>query len=194
MLNETAEAAQKVAEAAKSDLASVAGKMATSATSQIADAAGSLANAGSKWAYVWMVQRIFDSILTTLLLGVIVIGVIYVIMFFMRRFITMFRETMKSTEFVSRVARNIKSQIAIDNTTLIEDVGRHKDDIHEKVVMLTNKVKHFAEIQSKYEFEPLKKQLQDVLDEYRAALKTYESRLARLELEVMRIRESKSKE
>lgn len=166
---------------ANSDLVAAAGTMATSAASEIGKAASSLAQAGSKWAYIWMVQRMAQQVLTTVVDIIIVIAIVYIAVFFMRLFVNKIQQMWESKGFIDQVSNNIKHQISLDNTKLLEDVSRHKDGIHEKVVILTNKVNQFAEIQEKYSFEPLKKQLHEVLQEYKTALFSFEQRIQRLE-------------
>jgi len=193
-MNETMEAAQGVMTTAKSELAATASKMASSATAEIASAAGNLANAGSKWAYVWMIQRIFDSILSTVLFAIIVFAILYAAMFFMRRFIKMFKETMHSRTFVDKVSDNIKHQIALDNSKMIACVDKSKEDVRLIIEELNVKVRHFEEKLDRYQFEPLQNQLHEVMKEYRLALKKYEDRLAMMEEFMKELVEAKRRE
>ena len=166
---------------AQSELAATAGSMATSAASEIGQAASSLAKAGSKWAYIWMAQRMAEQVLATVVSIAMVIAIVYVVTYFMRSFVKQIKAAWESRTFVDRVSANIKHQIELDNTKLLEDVSRNKDDVHDKIVELTKKVKRFADVQAKYEFEPLKKQLHDVLSDYKRALDLFETRVTQYE-------------
>jgi len=166
---------------AESELAQTAGSMATSAAAEIGHAASSLAKAGSKWAYIWMAQRMAEQLLATVVSIAMVIAIVYVVTYFMRSFVRQIRGVWESKTFIDRVSTNIKHKIANENTKLLEDVSGHKDDTHEKIVDLTNKIKRFAEIQSKYEFEPLKKQLHDVLEDYKKSLGKFQDKIVQYE-------------
>jgi len=180
-MTEAVEVANQVMTTAKGELAATATKMAASATSEIASAAGDLANAGSKWAYVWMIQRISDSILSTVLFAIIVFAILYAVMFFMRKFIKIFKETMHSRAFIDKVSDNIKHQIALDNTKMIAVVDKSKEDVRLIIEKLNTRVRYFEDKLDRYQFEPLQDQLHDVMREYRIALKKYEDRLAIME-------------
>ena len=152
--------------------------MASSATAEIASAAGNLANAGSKWAYVWMIQRIFESFMSTLLLVVIVFAALYALMYFMRRFLKTFKETMHSKKFVDSISNKIKNQIALENKLMITRVDESKQDVSLIIEKLNTKVRHFEKKLDQYRFDSINIQVHEVLNEYRIALKRFENKFA----------------
>ena len=166
---------------ASSDMATAAGKMATSAVSEIGSAASSMAKVGSKWAYVWMAQRMAQQVLSTVVSMTVIICIAYVVIFFLGRFLKGIKSVWKSEEFVSKVARNIKSQIAIDHTHLLESVSRSKDTVGIDIDSLRRKIQNLADVQRKYKFEPLAKQLNDILLTYKDVVNEFRERVAAYE-------------
>lgn len=186
--NETVEAAGKAAVMARNELSAAATTIAKGAADHISGALGDVASVGSKWAYVWVAQKIVSQVLDTAVSVIIVIAIAYVVIFFMRKFLSKLREIMYSSDLVEKVSDRIRSQISIDNATLLEAVDTRKNEIDRQIANLTRRVTNLDEKIDSYQFEPIRNHLHDLMREYASSLKESNERLTALENKAFAVR------